>query len=623
MIKKKKSIVKGAPSGFVISLLIHAAAFLLAGMLVVFNVVKKQEKKFVPPTPVERPKMKLKKPKVKVKKSAKPKSSSRIVTKVKRASMPDIQLPEMSGLGTGFAGGGLTDGFDIMPDMKAVSMFGGTTSIGNDLEGTLYDLKRFRNGRTSGIYETEGLQNVVEKFLRNNWRSSTLSQYYRAPKKLYSPMIMIPPTDSSLGPWAFGEREMDPWAFLLHYKGQLIHKDGMKFRFIVMADNYLVIRVNGKVVMDYKNQFESAISTGPFKPTSYHLGHWFAYRSEWIELEPGVPQDVEFILGDYKGYLFASMVAIEEEGVDYPNTPLPQDNPQLPVFKTARLSPDLVEAVEKQMWKGHINLTDGPIFSDYDTGGSSTNAIETAEEDATAAPLTTMLKKQPIRLWTLNSGKTVEAEYVTLIGGKVVIKTKRGKTVKTPASDFSEADQLYLTLLNPPKLKISFKKDTKQYPVKSNPELDVPVPVATDFAGRIVIEQESKKANYNRPLKVEFYVIADNYDGNDYILFDRQIEEFTLTPENERKFELTGRTDTMLRYEHYSGDVRGARPKGYMILVLNENNEIIAQNLSHDWLIDIRDKLAVFPIGRNFNKEGKRVSPPSPPFTDRYWDAEP
>ena len=34
---KSKSVAKGAPSGFVISLLVHAAAFMLAGLLVVFK----------------------------------------------------------------------------------------------------------------------------------------------------------------------------------------------------------------------------------------------------------------------------------------------------------------------------------------------------------------------------------------------------------------------------------------------------------------------------------------------------------------------------------------------------------------------------------------------------------
>ena len=53
--RKVKEVVKGAPSSFVISLAVHAVAFLLAGMRVVFNVVKKEEKKFIPPKAVERP----------------------------------------------------------------------------------------------------------------------------------------------------------------------------------------------------------------------------------------------------------------------------------------------------------------------------------------------------------------------------------------------------------------------------------------------------------------------------------------------------------------------------------------------------------------------------------------
>ena len=66
LIKKSQKVVKGMPSAVALSILIHAALFLLAGMLVVFTVVKKEEKKFEPPKAVERPKMKLKKPKVQV-----------------------------------------------------------------------------------------------------------------------------------------------------------------------------------------------------------------------------------------------------------------------------------------------------------------------------------------------------------------------------------------------------------------------------------------------------------------------------------------------------------------------------------------------------------------------------
>ena len=144
MIRKRQKIGKGTTSALLLSILIHAGLFLLAGMLVVFTVVKKEEKKFEPPKAVERPKMKLKKPKVKIKKTSRPKPTTRIVTKMNRASMPDIQLPEMSGMEGGLGGG--VDGFDMMPDLDTVSIFGSGQSIGNDFEGVVYSLLYDRKG---------------------------------------------------------------------------------------------------------------------------------------------------------------------------------------------------------------------------------------------------------------------------------------------------------------------------------------------------------------------------------------------------------------------------------------------------------------------------------------------
>jgi Ca-activated chloride channel family protein len=60
---------------------------------------------FEPAAPVERPKMKLNKPKVA---ASAPKSTTRIVTKVKKSSMPSMALPEMDSYG--FAGSGVAAG---------------------------------------------------------------------------------------------------------------------------------------------------------------------------------------------------------------------------------------------------------------------------------------------------------------------------------------------------------------------------------------------------------------------------------------------------------------------------------------------------------------------------------
>jgi len=49
--KKESKAVKGMPHAVLLSVLIHVALFFLAGTLVIFTVVKKDEKKFIGVSP--------------------------------------------------------------------------------------------------------------------------------------------------------------------------------------------------------------------------------------------------------------------------------------------------------------------------------------------------------------------------------------------------------------------------------------------------------------------------------------------------------------------------------------------------------------------------------------------
>ncbi|MCK5676238.1 MAG: von Willebrand factor type A domain-containing protein, partial [Verrucomicrobia bacterium] len=93
---------------------------------------------FEKPKAVERPKMKLKKPKVAIKKTSKPKSTTRIVTKVSRASRPDIRLPELAGVGKGMGVSGGMGGFDMMPDSQGVTFLGSAQSVGEEFNTEQY-----------------------------------------------------------------------------------------------------------------------------------------------------------------------------------------------------------------------------------------------------------------------------------------------------------------------------------------------------------------------------------------------------------------------------------------------------------------------------------------------------
>ena len=165
---------------------IHSMLFLLAGMLVVFTVVKKSEVYFEPPKAIERPKMKLKKPKVRVAKNAMPKATTRIVTSSKSTSMPDIQLPEVSGIGSGLAGESI-DGFDMMPDFQEVSVFGSASTVAADPEPASSD-KRIADRRKNPFPLTYRFDGTIstERKRRNSGYSSVprkriLDQPYLSP----------------------------------------------------------------------------------------------------------------------------------------------------------------------------------------------------------------------------------------------------------------------------------------------------------------------------------------------------------------------------------------------------------------------------------------------------------
>jgi hypothetical protein len=363
-VKQGKGVVKGAPSGFVVSLIVHAAAFLLAGMFVVFTVTKKEEKKFVPPKPVERPKMKLKKPKVKVKKTSKPKPTTRIVTKVKRASMPDIQLPEMSGMTDGLAGG--IGGFEIIPDIAEMSVFGGGQTIGNDFEGTIYHLLYDRRG---GLIPMERDMFMLElrTYARSGFRKSKLARYYRSPKKLYTTHFMIPTIVAPMAPDAFGIPELESYFFFANYEGKLVYKDDIKFRFWGVGDAYISVYVDGEHVL--LNGWDGRLDVLDYWQSSdadsdkFFLGNQTMHVGDWIELKAGEPKEMEVFFGEWVGGEVSAMLLVEVEGVEYPQTR--QGGPLLPAFKTEDFSRDQLEEIYKYLPEGECVLTNGPVFRDY------------------------------------------------------------------------------------------------------------------------------------------------------------------------------------------------------------------------------------------------------------------
>jgi len=370
MKKNSQKITKGAPSAVLISILIHVGLFLGAGIFVVFTVLPTKEVKFEPPPPVKHPKMPIKKLQIRTKKPSKPKSTAKLTAVVQKVDLQEIAFPDLptSGIGTGIGSGADGVGFMDLPDLgDDDGILGKEKSIGNDLEGTYYDIKRTRSGNYNG--ETQDtFRDTIRKFLNNDWNTTAFTRFYRSPKKRYATCLMVPTLPSSIAPTAFGEDPGSGFFWMVHYKGKIVYPEDITFRFWGVGDEILAVRVNRKVVFAdvwkgdrwrYGNFWQG---NDPQRK-QYLLGYDTSMEvGDWVTLEAGVPQEIEILVGD-NGGLAALMLLVEVKGVKYPQNI--QAGPILPIFKTSELSHDLIDAIYKDLSPNECCLTNGPVFRDY------------------------------------------------------------------------------------------------------------------------------------------------------------------------------------------------------------------------------------------------------------------
>lgn len=616
--KKDKGVVKGAPSGFVISLMVHAGAFLLAGMLVVFTVHKKEEKKFVPPVPVDRPKMKLKKPKVKVKKSAKPKSSSRIVTKVKRADMPDIQLPEMSGIGGAFEGG--LGGFDIMPDLsESVSAFGGKVTTGSELEGHFYNFNRDRKGKKIPMDPTT-MTDILYDFMNSKWRSSKLARFYRSPETLYTPTVCVSTAMAELAPQAFGMDDAEGYGWAVLYKGSIVYPEDITFRFWGVGDKVLAVNVDGETVLicayinEDRAQYSSIWQSSDSKDNIYYFGEHRARPSDWITLKAGEAKDIQVLLGDTKGGLVYHMLSVEVQGEEYPQT-RGGGGPTFPVFKTGVISRDVQDVIYSNLYPGDTSLTNGPIFNEFASSEKSDVTIAETDEATDGAESLKKNNYLEMRVWTSIKGKKIEAKLRTVMGDKVILENKKRKQIKLPINQLSEEDRVFLEFAVSPQLDIDFTKKSVQV---SNPPLSPwvgqnqrPLQIFNYTFG--VKVKQTSAGEYKRELTIEYVAVGEEVDGDNYVLLERKVSTFRPSVENRRSHEFYGDPVEILRIAYRdSAPLRGTKYGGYLVIVRDERGNVIQYDASHEFLYENLSNLSKLKSNNHFDKNCLRTIPAQP-----------
>ncbi len=278
------------------------------------------------------------------------------------------------GSGQGFGAGGAGGGMGGGGGGGGMTLFG--FRGGGGLMGTFYDLKQNPSKKRTPVDSVEKLAKELSRFTHGGWNQSFFDQYFKAPTNLSATNLFVPFADSEAAPEAFGVKKfVDPSLWMVFYKGRVSPPESGTWYFVGGADNFLIVRLNGKVVLHSGYpQYESATQ---FKATAKYLYEGFKFshgpaggvpggfaKGAPMQLQAGQFYDMEMVIGDDGGLMFFTLL-IEKEGVQYERDG--SGNPILPPFRLGNAK--LPEGNQPP------HRSDGPIWREKSSGGSLLDAI--------------------------------------------------------------------------------------------------------------------------------------------------------------------------------------------------------------------------------------------------------
>lgn len=239
--------------------------------------------------------------------------------------------------------GGNGDGFG--PDSGILRKtvfkpFGTTEQTDNSLVGKIYDFKQSREKKPLAANSGEALKEIVQK----NFSSGSLSKYFSPTNILYSTHIYIPTISSEEGPKAFGvEKTIAPVDFMVHYRASIAAPRDMTFRFAGYGDDWLLVAIDKKIVLDGSLQTSigwSKISSKTLflwnPPPEPHQAYKLAYGN-WLEWKANEYKTIDIIICESGGNVSSYDLSIQEKDQKYEES---DRGLILPVFRVANVQPE-------------------------------------------------------------------------------------------------------------------------------------------------------------------------------------------------------------------------------------------------------------------------------------------
>jgi hypothetical protein len=215
-----------------------------------------------------------------------------------------------------------------------------------------------------------------------------------------------------------------------------------------------------------------------------------------------------------------------------------------------------------------------------------------------------------MRIWTSVKGDTVEAEYIKMFAGKVVLKKTNGKQIQVPKSGLCAEDIKYLSESIPPKIEIDVDADRDRKEVGS---------YSSDYSSygwakktekvkcEVTITKKSREEN-TTPLTARLYVFSKNFETEELKVISLVEQEFSF---KHQKNTVLSSAPVLLEFQKSStfGD-RGESYGGYLAYVEDERGQIIEMEGSRDKFEENLGKIKSGVLGTRFDDDFDMLNPP-------------
>lgn len=281
-------------------------------------------------------------------------------------SLSPNKIAGMSGNGTGLSMGG-GSGPGGPGGGRPVSLFGLRTAGSGTLTGTFYDFKQTSTGQPTNMAiadeksmsEAEKKPNeenfkFIGQFANANFSDGMVANFFKGPQPLYASQIFIPMIPADNGPKEFNLADkVKPRRWAVVYRGKVTPPVSGQYHFVGVADDYLIVRFRGKVVLD-GSLFHP---TGKKPPKEYFYaglsGSLRCVAGDPVSVSAGDHYDIEILIGEHPGGQFCAFLLLEKDGVKYETDP--KGGPVLPVFKvgpveTTRTGESVPATMPDQPW---------------------------------------------------------------------------------------------------------------------------------------------------------------------------------------------------------------------------------------------------------------------------------